>query len=298
MPYPATAIPLEPPMARLVRAGDRAELDAVCAVNAFTVDFEDWYQGIEIPPERWGGFEDRMVRSGRAILDLLAEFGVRATFFVLGSVAERHPELVREIVRGGHEVGTHGWSHQLVYNLTPDEFRGEIRRSLDLLHELAGRRPIGHRAPFFSITRDSLWALDVLSEEGLRYDSSVYPVENYRYGIPDAPRWPHRVNPGLIEFPLSTLRLLGRNVPVAGGAYFRIYPYAVTRAAFRALNRAGRVAVFYIHPWELDPDHPRIPLPRRIAATHYVNLHATVPRLRALLRDFRFAPMQEVLGVG
>src|SRR5262249_33972890 len=148
---------------------------------------------------------------------------VRGTFFVLGSVAERHPELVRAIAAAGHEVGTHGWSHQLVYKLTREQFRDEIRRSIALLRELTGRTPIGPRAPFFSITRDSLWAFDVLREEGLRYDSSVYPVVNYRYGIPDAPRWPHRTHPDLVEFPLSTLRWLGRNVPIAGGAYFRIF---------------------------------------------------------------------------
>jgi polysaccharide deacetylase family protein (PEP-CTERM system associated) len=194
-------------------------------------------------------------------------------------------------------VASHGWSHRLVYKLAPEDFRAELRRSLALLRDLTGRRPVGHRAPFFSITRDSLWAFDVLREEGLRYDSSVYPVLNYRYGIPDAPRWPHDARPGLIEFPLSTLRCFGRNLPIAGGAYFRILPYAVTRESFRAINRGGRAAVFYIHPWELDPEHPRIRLPGRIAATHYANLGASVRRLHALLRDFRFAPMEEVLGV-
>jgi polysaccharide deacetylase family protein (PEP-CTERM system associated) len=267
--------------------------------NAFTVDFEDWYQGLEIPSSDWAGFEDRIPESGRRIISLLADANVRGTFFVLGAVAERHPELVREIAAGGHEIGTHGWSHTLIYKMSPDEFRSELRRSIQLLEDLSGERVVGHRAPFFSITRQSLWAFDVLGELGIRYDSSVYPVLNYRYGIEDAPRWPYKVSGrhSVIEFPISTWRVLGRNLPIAGGAYFRIYPYALTRLAFRSLSRGGRAAMFYIHPWELDPEHPRIPVPRRIALTHYANLGATHGRLHRLLRDFRFAPMREVLGI-
>jgi polysaccharide deacetylase family protein (PEP-CTERM system associated) len=268
--------------------------------NALTIDFEDWYQGLEIPPDRWQEFEDRIVGSGRRLLELLAGAQVRATFFVLGAVAERHPELVREIARAGHEVGTHGWSHTFVYRLAPEVFRDELRRSLALLRELSQQPVLGHRAPFFSITRESLWALEILGEQGIRYDSSIYPVLNYRYGIEDAPRWPYRVAAGgfqLEEFPITTWTLFGKNVPVAGGAYFRMYPYAFTRTAFRSINRGGHPFVFYLHPWEIDPDHPRIRLPKRVAATHYVNLRATEPRLKRLLRDFRFAPMCEVLGV-
>lgn len=268
--------------------------------NALTIDFEDWYQGLEIPADQWEGFEDRIPRVGRRLLQVFADAGVRATFFVLGAVAERHPDLVREIAAAGHEVGTHGHSHTKVYHLTRETFRAELLRSTRTLEDLSGRPVLGHRAPFFSITRDSLWALEILAESGLRYDSSIFPVVNYRYGIPDAPRWPYPVGadePGLLEFPISTWRILGRNVPVAGGAYFRIFPYAFTRWAFRKINALGRPAVFYLHPWEIDPDHPRIPLPRRIALTHYFNLKATEARLRRLLADFRFAPMQEVLGV-
>jgi polysaccharide deacetylase family protein (PEP-CTERM system associated) len=188
----------------------------------------------------------------------------------------------------------------MVYRMTPETFADELRRSIDLLSDLSGQRIVGHRAPFFSITRRSLWALDILAQAGIRYDSSVFPVLNYRYGIEDAPRWPYVVQNGngaLTEFPITTWRILGRNVPVAGGAYFRIMPYAFTRAAFRAINQSGHPVTFYIHPWELDPEHPRIPLPRRIAATHYANLRATEPRMRRLLTDFAFAPMKEVLGL-
>lgn len=273
--------------------------DAV--VNAFTVDFEDWYHGLEIPCESWTGYDERIVASGRRLLELLNDGGVRGTFFVLGWVAERYPHLVREIVGAGHEVGTHGYSHSFIYRQTPAQFRAELARSIRLLEDLTGLPVLGHRAPFFSITRQSLWALEVMAELGIRYDSSIFPVLNYRYGIADAPRWPHEVEAGprtLLEFPISTSRLLGRNVPIAGGAYFRIYPYALTRWLLRSTNAEGNPVVFYVHPWELDPAHPRIPLPRRVALTHYINLHVTEPRLRRLLKDFRFAPMKETLGVG
>jgi polysaccharide deacetylase family protein (PEP-CTERM system associated) len=269
-------------------------------INALTIDFEDWYQGLEIPPSGWDRFEDRIAFAGRKILGLLAEADVRATFFVLGHVAERHPELILEIASEGHELATHGYSHTLVYLLAPDDFRAEIERCVRFLEDLTGKRVLGHRAPFFSITRDSLWALDVLAECGIVYDSSIFPVTNYRYGIPTASRWPYRIDGEsgtLTEFPVSTWEIGGQRIPVAGGAYFRIYPYSVTRAAFRAINRLGREAVFYVHPWEVDPRHPRISLPRRISVLHYWNLGATEGRLRRLLRDFRFAPMGEVLGL-
>lgn len=268
-------------------------------LNALTIDFEDWYQGLEIERERWHAFEDRIESSGRRLLAVLAEAHTRATFFVLGHVAESHPGLVREIHDAGHEIATHGASHEFVYRMTPEAFRAEIAVAAESLEALAGRPVLGHRAPFFSVTRESLWALDVLKELGFRYDSSVFPVRNYRYGIADAPRWPYPVGETtrLMEFPISTWRVLGTNLPIAGGAYFRIYPYFFTRLGLRSINREGHPAVFYLHPWELDPGHPRIPVPRRIAATHYFNLSATEGRLRRLLGDFRFAPMSEVLGV-
>jgi polysaccharide deacetylase family protein (PEP-CTERM system associated) len=270
-------------------------------VNAFTVDFEDWYQGLEIPHTAWDGYEDRIVPATRRLLALLAHADVRATFFILGYAAERDPELVREIASGGHEIATHGHSHAFVYDQTPEVFRAELMRSVQTLEKITGDPVLGHRAAFFSITKKSLWALDFLPEVGIRYDSSIFPVWNYRYGIHDAPRWPHVMNVGgrtLIEFPISTWSLAGRNLPVGGGAYFRIFPYAYTRHAFRAINAGGRPAVFYIHPWEIDPHHPRTPLPQRIARIHYLNLGATERRLRRLLQDFRFAPMKEVLRLG
>ncbi|HEX4948003.1 MAG TPA: XrtA system polysaccharide deacetylase [Blastocatellia bacterium] len=265
--------------------------------NALTIDFEHWYQGLEIPHTEWGGFEERIESAGHRLLELFAEANVRATFFVLGYVAEQHPQLIRAIAEAGHEIGTHGYSHTFIYQQTPHEFHAELARSIHLLEDIAGQPITGHRAPFFSITRDSLWALDVMSELGIRYDSSIFPVLNYRYGIADAPRWPYQVQADVMEFPISTLRMLGRNLPIAGGAYFRIYPYALTKQAFRAINRQGKPFVFYLHPWEIDPEHPRIPLPKRVALTHYFNLRATERRLKRLLNDFAFAPMKEVLYV-
>jgi polysaccharide deacetylase family protein (PEP-CTERM system associated) len=293
-----TTTPIVPSHAPLSLCGGEGQGEEVW--NALTVDFEDWYQGLEIPVSEWGVFEDRIERAGERLLGVLAEARVRATFFVLGHVAERHPDLVRRIQTSGHEIGTHGHSHTFIYTQTPDVFREEMTRAVGTLRDETAAPVVGHRAPFFSITKRSLWALDILRDLGLRYDSSIFPVHNYRYGIADAPRWPYRLEgpgAGLHEFPITTWQVLGQNLPVAGGAYFRIYPYLFTRLALRRINASGHPVAFYLHPWELDPDHPRIPLPRRIAATHYFNLKAMEARLRRLLRDFRFAPMGEVLGV-
>lgn len=269
--------------------------------NALTIDFEDWYQGLEIPYSEWDAFEDRIAAVGRKLLRILDEEKTRATFFMLGYVAEKHPELVREIEAAGHEIGTHGFSHTLIYTQTPEVFRAEMQRAVGFLEDLTGEKVVGHRAPFFSITKDSLWALDVLGELGIRYDSSIFPVVNYRYGIADAPRFPYEIERGghkFTEFPVSTLKFGKVTVPISGGAYFRIYPYQLTKQFLRAVNRQNHPFTFYLHPWELDPDHPRVKVPRRIAElTHYFNLGATERRFRKLLRDFRFAPMKEVLNI-
>lgn len=264
-------------------------------VNAFTVDVEDWYQGLEIPPEEWGRYERRLQVGVPRLLDLLDEAGARATFFILGSSAEGHPDLVRQIDARGHEIGTHGYRHAFVYDLGPEAFRRDLERSLDVIGTLTDQPIRGHRAPYFSVTRRAEWAFEVLADLGLEFDSSVYPVRNYRYGIPDAPRWIYRTPAGVLEFPPSTLRLMGRNLPVAGGAYFRLFPYTLSLFALRRINAEGRPVAFYIHPWELDPKHPRIQLPRRISVPHYCNLGATEGRLRRLLRDFRFTAMGDVL---
>lgn len=268
--------------------------------NALTIDFEDWYQGLEIPYAEWDKFEDRIDFIGNKLLQILDEEDTKATFFILGFIAEKHPHIVKKIQDAGHEIGTHGFSHTLIYQQKPEVFREEMKRAVSFLENLVGHKVIGHRAPFFSITKDSLWALDILNEVGIEYDSSIFPILNYRYGIADAPRFPYQIEGDgykLQEFPVSTLKLPGVTLPVSGGAYFRIYPYQLTKQALKAINRSGKPMTFYLHPWELDPEHPRIPLPKRISLTHYFNLKATERRFRKLLRDFRFAPMKEVLGL-
>ena len=264
--------------------------------DVFTVDFEDWYQGIELARADWDRFESRIEVGTCRLLDLLDAADTRATFFVLGTAAEQAPDLVREIAHRGHEIGTHGYGHEFVYRLGADLFRADLERSLEVLGRLVDTPIRGHRAPYFSITRASPWAFDVLQECGITYDSSVFPVQNYRYGIADAPRFTHEVRPGLLELPPSTWRVAGRNVPVAGGAYFRLLPYTLTRFGLRRARAEGEPAVFYLHPWELDPDHPRLPLPRRVALTHYHNLSGTQARLRKLLAEFDFAPAGAVLA--
>jgi polysaccharide deacetylase family protein (PEP-CTERM system associated) len=267
----------------------------------FSVDVEDWYQGLEIPASNWDGFESRIESSMRALLDLMQQHDVRSTCFILGRVAEEHPDLVRRIHAAGHEIGTHGYSHAKVYNLSPDRFRTELRRSIDVLEDLTGERVLGHRAPFFSITQESLWALDILYEEGIRYDSSIHPVLNDRYGIPDAERQPSVVESpsgyALLEVPVATIPLPrflpDANVPCGGGAYLRIYPYFLQRWLLHRLRCRNEHVGIYIHPWELDPDHPRIDLPHRVALTHYWNLPTTRPKLTKLFRDFDFEPYRD-----
>jgi polysaccharide deacetylase family protein (PEP-CTERM system associated) len=268
--------------------------------NALTIDFEDWYQGLEIPYGEWDQFEDRIDFVSDKLLRIFDEANAKATFFILGYIAEKHPEIIKKIQAEGHEIGTHGFSHTLIYQQKPEVYREEMQRAVGFLEDLTGAKVVGHRAPFFSITKDSLWALDILGELGIRYDSSIFPVLNYRYGIAGAPRFPYEIERGghkFMEFPVSTLKFGKVTLPIAGGAYFRIYPYQLSKQFLKAVNRGGQPFTFYLHPWEIDPDHPRIPLPRRIAATHYFNLRATERRLRKLLRDFKFAPMREVLNI-
>lgn len=268
-------------------------------LNAFTVDLEDWYQGIEIPFGEWRRFESRIQASTERLLELLSTYDVRATFFVLGYNVPHIPNLLRSIAAAGHEIGTHGLCHTFIYRQDRATFRNELVRAKAETEDVVQRPIISHRAPYFSITKDSLWALEVLAELGFRYDSSIFPVQNYRYGIPGSPRGLYKIGlPGetcLYEFPVSTVRAFGRVWPCSGGAYFRIYPYVLTRRNIEALNREGLPANFYIHPWELDPDHPRVPLPRRVSLSHYFQLESTVPKLKRLFGDFRFGTLREVV---
>ena len=276
--------------------------------NVFSVDLEDWYQGLEIDMADWGAYPSRLEAGLEVLLGLLDAAGVKATFFVLGWQAEKTPDIVPKLAARGHEIASHGYSHRFVYQQGPDEFRAELRRSMRILEEQSGKPVVGYRAPFFSITANALWALDILIEEGIQYDSSVFPTRNYRYGIPSAdrrPGWLRTPSGGrLFEVPLSTVRLptsgsrLGVNVPLAGGGYFRLYPYALTRALSDHLCvREGGGLVFYVHPWEFDPKQPRIKLPRWVPeVTHYHRLDTTAEKTRRLLADFEFVTMREAFA--
>jgi polysaccharide deacetylase family protein (PEP-CTERM system associated) len=252
-----------------------------------------------VPRERWGQCESRVERNTERLLTLFEAERVRATFFVLGWVAERFPGLVRQIAASGHEIASHGYSHRLVYGMSRASFREDIRQSKWLLESCIGRPVLGYRAPSFSITAQSLWALDVLIEEGYGYDSSIYPIHHDRYGIPDAPRhcWQvARASGSILEVPGSTVRIGGANLPIGGGGYFRLFPYGWIRAGISRVNRVeGRPVVFYIHPWEVDPDQPRLASSAFTRLRHYRNLHKTERRLTRLLRDFSFAPISSVL---
>ena len=268
--------------------------------HALTFDIEDYFQVSNFESivafQKWGTFESRVERNTEKILEIVADHGVSATFFVLGWVAEKYPHLVRQIAEQGHEVATHSYRHRLVYELRPKEFREDLRRSIGVIEDACGQRVVGHRAPSFSITKDSLWALDVLQEEGLNYDSSIFPVRHPRYGIPDAPRGPYEIKPGFWEFPMSTIRVGRLNLPVAGGGYFRLYPLGVTRWAMRRRRESRLPSVIYLHPWEFDPDQPRLEASFQARFRHYLNLAKTEERLRELCRTESLAPLAEWLN--
>lgn len=266
--------------------------------HAFTVDLEDWYHGIPIAAERKASAERRLHIGTDRLLEMLGRHQVRATFFALGPIAIEHPQLLRRISEAGHDIGSHGTSHDLIYEMSPARFREETRASVRTLEDCIGKPVRSYRAAYFSITRRSLWALEVLASEGIRYDSSIFPVRNWRYGIEDYSRKPiveETAGGPILELPISTRRLFGRNIPTTGGAYFRIYPYALTRANIRASAREGTPVVFYLHPWELDADHPIARFRARAMATHYVNLRSTIPKLERMLDEFRFTTLAEVL---
>lgn len=265
--------------------------------HAFTVDVEDWYQGIPISKQMSVQSEPRLEKSCHRLLDIIAEYGVRGTFFILGPVAQQYPDLIRRIADEGHELGCHGWSHDLIYEMTPEQFREETQRATAVISNIAAQPVTAYRAAYFSITARSLWALDILAELGFQHDSSIFPVHNWRYGIPDfdlAPRIVKTASGSICEIPISVREVGKMRLPVTGGAYFRLYPYFVSRANMRAVSKKQRAVVFYLHPWELDPDHPRITFYWKARLTHYANLKATEPRLRRLLTDFSFCPLREI----
>lgn len=270
--------------------------------HALTVDVEDWFQvqafAEIIPRDSWETLPRRVVANTDRLLDLFAEAGVRGTFFVLGWVAERHPDLVRRIAGGGHEVASHGYGHELVHAIGPDRFRADVRRAKAVLEDCAGTAVVGYRAPTFSIGRHRTpWAHPVLAEEGHLYSSSIYPVRHDLYGEPEAPQAPFRPHPsGVIEVPMTVARLAGRAVPCSGGGWFRLFPYPLFRRLLRHAARSGPV-MFYIHPWEIDPAQPRVAAaPLRSRLRHYLALTRTEGRLRRLLRDFAWNRVDRVFA--
>ncbi len=271
-------------------------------INALTVDVEDYFQvaalSETIRPQDWENWPCRVEQNTHRIMALLDEKGVRGTFFILGWIAERYPQLVREIQKAGHEIASHGYSHQLVYAQTPEVFREETHRSKALLEDITGEPIIGYRAASYSITRKSLWALDILAELGFQWDSSIFPVLHDRYGIPNTPRFPYRIETRqgtLTEFPISTCRIGSYLLPIAGGGYFRIFPYWLSQWGLARVNREGQPFIFYLHPWEVDPEQPRVPVSARSRFRHYTNLDQTMPRLARLLDRSRFGPVRDVL---
>jgi len=273
--------------------------------NALTVDVEDYFHVAALAPNvhrnSWNSRESRVVGNTQKLLAIFDEFDVRGTFFVLGWVAERYPQLVRDIAARGHEIACHGYSHRLVYEQSPEEFYQETQRAKNLLQEITGSAVLGYRAASYSIVRESLWVLDILVELGFVYDSSIFPVRHDRYGIHDAERAPHRMatptGKSIVEWPLATARILGFRLPVAGGGYFRLFPYGLSRWGLASINRRElRPFVFYLHPWEIDPAQPRVSASWLSRFRHYTNLGKCEERLRRLLAEFRFSTARDGLA--
>jgi polysaccharide deacetylase family protein (PEP-CTERM system associated) len=271
--------------------------------NAMSIDVEDWFhpealRGV-VQPADWEQLAPRAGRNVERLLRLFDAAQVRATFFVLGWVAEREPDLVPRLAAEGHEVASHGYAHRMITQQQPADFAADLRRSLQVLRAQSGQRVLGYRAPSFSVVQDTLWALDELLQQGLSYDASIFPVHHDRYGVPGAPRMPYRIRGRgareLWELPPVTLRVLGRNLPAAGGGYLRLLPYAYSAHALRALNALGVPGIVYSHPWEYDTEQPRLPLAGLQALRHYGRIASTEAKLVRLLREFRFTTCAEVL---
>nr|WP_156421956.1 XrtA system polysaccharide deacetylase [Paucibacter sp. KCTC 42545] len=268
--------------------------------NAMTIDVEDYFQVSAFAPyiarSDWDGRECRVERNIGRILALLDERQTKATFFTLGWIAERYPQLVRDIVAGGHELASHGYGHERVSDLNPQTFAEDIGRAKKLLEDLGGQAVLGYRAPSFSIGERNLWAFDTLLEQGYRYSSSVYPIQHDHYGMPDSPRFAYPVREGLLEVPVTTLRKFNRNFPSSGGGYFRLLPYALSRWMIRQVNEIDQQpAVFYFHPWEIDTEQPRVAgIDGKTRFRHYVNIPRTHGRIAQLLSDFSWGRMDEI----
>ncbi len=272
--------------------------------NMLTVDVEEHYQVSAfkdaISRDNWHKHESRVVQNTQSLLELFASKNLKATFFVLGMVAEKHPELVREIHAAGHEVASHGYSHKLIYEQTPEVFYSETEKSKKILEDIIGTQVYGYRAASYSITEKSLWALDTLIELGFEYDSSIFPVKHDRYGIPNTPTHAYTLERGegksITEIPLSTKPMFGYTLPIAGGGYFRLFPYQFTEWALGSINKSQRKPfIFYLHPWEVDAEQPRIKASRLSEFRHYNNLDKCKDRLEKLINKFEFSTVRKVM---
>jgi len=266
-------------------------------LNALTVDVEDYFHveafASTISPDDWPKYDLRVENNVDRILELFSSHQVKATFFILGCVAKKTPGLAGRIAGAGHEIGCHGYAHRHIRKQSPDEFRDDVRRARRIITDQTGQAVQCYRAPSFSITNKTLWALDILAEEGFTIDSSIFPARHDLYGIADAPRFPHKRN-GLIEFPPTTIRAVKTNVGVAGGGYLRLFPYMVTRWAIRHINETeGRPVMVYFHPWEIDPGQPRIAAPLKSRLRHYSNLGKMFGKIERLIQDFRFSTVTD-----
>jgi polysaccharide deacetylase family protein (PEP-CTERM system associated) len=268
-------------------------------LNALSIDVEDYYMVSafekQISRGDWTRLESRVEKNTLRILYIMDGHGARGTFFVVGWIGDHIPGLVKEIHRRGHEVACHSYYHQLIYNMTPDEFRQDLRRTRKALETAGGGQVIGFRAPSFSIVEKNLWALDILRQEGFRYDASIFPADHARGGIAVSARYPHFIQ-DLAEFPMSTAQVFGKSIPFSGGGYFRFFPYSFIRFGMNQSVAAGKPTVVYLHPWEIDPAQPRISAGRFDTFKHYVNLDKTESKFRKLLTDYHFAPVRDVLA--
>ena len=273
--------------------------------NAISIDVEDYFQVSafenSIDRKNWDSLEHRVSKNMDKVFEVLSDTHVQATFFILGWVAERYPEMVKKITKNGHEIASHGYGHQRVSDLTRKEFKEDVTRAKGILEDISGIQIQGYRAPSYSIGKNNIWALEVLADTGHQYSSSIYPIKHDHYGYPEAPRFVFKdENTGLIEIPITTMKLFSRLYPAGGGGFFRFYPYSFSKWAINRVNQVYKQpSVFYFHPWELDPDQPRqVNISRKSKFRHYLNLNKTEPRLRQLLTDFKWGKVYDVFIEG
>lgn len=269
--------------------------------NMMSVDLEDWFCVYNfheiIPYSQWDTCQSRVEANTERLLDLFDHYDTKATFFVLGWIAERFPSLIRTIAARGHEIASHGYSHRLLTKMSPEEFREDLRRGLDVTRRASDQPVVGFRAPSFSVTPTTTWALDIMTEYGIQYDSSIFPIGFHPdYGMPSSPLGMYRIRENLLEIPMSCVEIVGRRVPCSGGGYFRQFPYSITRRLLNTCNAQGRPFIFYIHPWEIDPEQPKMPVSALRRFRHYHNLDKTFGRLQRLMDDFSFTTIQYVIS--